>query len=520
MQSSVQRMGDCMFKSTGRINRDYRRKVDRLMWTAAAPHIALCMVLGFFSGGLVTWGFMLSVVPLAALVTTLWPGRLASGMAMATLFMGLSALLIFQMHGMIEAHFSVFIMLPVLILYCDWRVLHTGAIVIAIHHCTFAYLQHLGVVQVFANVAPTDSALILGRLAIHVGAVLAQEVVLIYLAYQLLGLIGDSLATTAFAHRAEQGRINTVFSPAQRKRPTIAAIASMQEKLSAALRHVGQSASAVHAISRDTSSAQQTLQQQSQRSAAQIERIAASSEELSQTTRQSAAEARQTHALAAETGDTVQQGADSVGRLRDTMAQIDTSAREIADLLGEIDNINFQTNLLALNASVEAARAGQHGRGFAVVANEVRNLSQRTGKAAQTIRARVDQSNQQIKTGVGEVQTTETLMQKVVAAFVQVTDRMDGINTTSRQQQQGIETLNAGILEMQEALALSDRSIDQTQQAAARLEAQGDRLIDAVGYFELEPDDPMRADEHGPRRAVSNLGTNRSSDRLIVAESV
>jgi methyl-accepting chemotaxis protein len=52
------------------------------------------------------------------------------------------------------------------------------------------------------------------------------------------------------------------------------------------------------------------------------------------------------------------------------MGAINTSAKQIADIIGVIDSIAFQTNILALNAAVEAARAGEQGRGFAVVASE------------------------------------------------------------------------------------------------------------------------------------------------------
>ena len=50
-----------------------------------------------------------------------------------------------------------------------------------------------------------------------------------------------------------------------------------------------------------------------------------------------------------------------------------------------IGNIALQTNILALNAGIEASRAGDYGRGFAVVAQNVRELSDKTKMASESI---------------------------------------------------------------------------------------------------------------------------------------
>ena len=96
------------------------------------------------------------------------------------------------------------------------------------------------------------------------------------------------------------------------------------------------------------------------------------------------------------------------------MDGIETSSKQIANIIGVIDEIAFQTNLLALNAGVEAARAGDAGRGFAVVATEVRALAQRSADAAKEIKTLISASTQQVDAGVKLVSETGQALGRIV----------------------------------------------------------------------------------------------------------
>jgi signal transduction histidine kinase len=56
---------------------------------------------------------------------------------------------IYQMHGMAEMHFWVFISSTALIVYQNWRLQLPMIVIVYIHHGTFAYLQYAGFKEVY-----------------------------------------------------------------------------------------------------------------------------------------------------------------------------------------------------------------------------------------------------------------------------------------------------------------------------------------------------------------------------------
>ena len=469
-------------------NNHYRR-IDRLMWVPALMLLALCLALGVYNG---TWplalGFTVLALPPVALLQWRLPEHPANGFAKAALYMGLAALLIEQNGGLIEAHFSIFIMLSALILYSDWRVIVFGAGVIAVHHALFTWMQSLGMVSLYAGLgehAQHAGSDLLVCLLQHGGAVVAQALILSYLALVLSGQLRDGMRVAAFAERAGQGRLDDAFSPRDLGRPTLAAIHIMQQRVASTLHQVRDTASEVGDLGDALASSQAQLNEQAERNAGQISRVSASATQLSATTRESASETARVRELAETAADHARHGQQEVEALGAAMTQLESDAAGIAALLSDIDQITFQTNLLALNASVEAARAGDQGRGFAVVAGEVRQLSQRTQEIAESIRTRIRETERSVQTGADRTRAASDAMTEVLGAFDQVAARLVEIDGASREQHLGIEELEGSVLEMQAALQASRQALGASHANAERLAAAASSLLTAVSTFRL-----------------------------------
>jgi methyl-accepting chemotaxis protein len=156
----------------------------------------------------------------------------------------------------------------------------------------------------------------------------------------------------------------------------------------------------------EISHAADDLSRRTEQQAASLEETAAALDEITATVRKTADGARQANAVVADTRGEAERSGEVVRKAVAAMGEIETSSRQIAQIIGVIDEIAFQTNLLALNAGVEAARAGEAGRGFAVVASEVRALAQRSSDAAKEIKTLINASSQQVENGVDLVNRT------------------------------------------------------------------------------------------------------------------
>ncbi len=167
------------------------------------------------------------------------------------------------------------------------------------------------------------------------------------------------------------------------------------------------------------------------------------------------------------------------------MGQIESSSREIGQIIGLIDDIAFQTNLLALNAGVEAARAGDAGRGFAVVASEVRALAQRSAEAAKAIKSLISTSSAQVSQGVELVRKTSAALDEVIGGIGQVDSLISGIATAAASQSSGLGQVNEALSQMNNGVQQNAAVVEETTAAIHSLRGEIERLARSLTAFKL-----------------------------------
>ncbi len=263
------------------------------------------------------------------------------------------------------------------------------------------------------------------------------------------------------------------------------ALNSSVKALNNILTQVALSVTQISSSAEQVADSSQSVSEGATQQASSLEETSASMVEIASQSRQNADHAERANQLTTTASNAADKGDEHMAQMLDAMSEINDSSNQISKIIKVIDEIAFQTNLLALNAAVEAARAGVHGKGFAVVAEEVRNLAQRSARAAKETEQLIEGSVSRVDNGTKIARATAEALKAINENVSRASDLVDEISSASGEQVQGIDQVNQALQQIDDITQASTASAEQSASAAAELSGHAERLKKMLYQFKL-----------------------------------
>ena len=133
------------------------------------------------------------------------------------------------------------------------------------------------------------------------------------------------------------------------------------EKLQGTMQAIATNARGVRGGASEITQASEDLSRRTEQQAASLEETAAALDQITATVRRTSEVANEARNLVSTSQADAERSGAVVRQTVGAMDGIEASSRQIANIIGVIDEIAFQTNLLALNAGVEARAPAMPG---------------------------------------------------------------------------------------------------------------------------------------------------------------
>ncbi len=268
---------------------------------------------------------------------------------------------------------------------------------------------------------------------------------------------------------------------------------TITNQLTMAINELNKSAPELIQSATDLGSMSSELSSCSTEQAAAVQETASSLEEISAMIKRNSDHTENALASSSESLSSVKKGQNAVSNMIEAMNEINHNNESFSDFMKKnndelremvnvitnisektkvINDIVFQTKLLSFNASVEAARAGEQGKGFAVVAEEVGNLAQMSGNAANEIKGLLEESivkvndivtntksqveklvhdgKIKIETGVDRAKDCDVALSEINENVSRVQSLVSEVSLASSEQSQGIGEVNKAMGQIDE----------------------------------------------------------------------
>lgn len=407
-------------------------------------------------------GVPLTVVPI--LLLRMSPGSLLARSATAISYMAMTALHVHQGHGFIELHFGFFVLLAMLFVFQDWRPLIIAALVAAVHHLSFAYMQYAGVGVYIFN-AEWSGILILEIVIVHALYVVAETALLVYMVTMTRRMFqtGKELVNiTTLIHQND--KLDLTQRCDAKGNEILAQFNQLLESLDGSVAMLNRSSEAMSKDLSDMIDNGQKVRALSDDQHEQTRQISENINQMSLSFSEVAHQAQLARDTSNDTSEIQKQGLQEVSNARNTIERltklltetrttVDTVADDcnnISTMLEVIQGIAEQTNLLALNAAIEAARAGEQGRGFAVVADEVRALASRTQQSTEEIKVIIERLTSGSQNAVESMANSQEMLNENTSSSEHLAEQFEKMS----------EVLSH-IQEMSEQIAVATEEQDQ-----------------------------------------------------------
>jgi len=460
-----------------------RHAADALMLAACGMGALVALAIGWRFNAFALAAGLTAVLSLAAAFLFVFlRGSWASSLGYPVLLTSFVALHVQLAGGSTEYHFGVFVALAFLLAYRHWLPLLVGGAAVAVHHALFDRLQALGF-PVFCLEAPDFYAVML-----HASYVVVEVAFGVFVATRMRqdALLSAELGYITRALSAGTGRVS--FGAVGRTAYTkdaaqlLKALGIVRDATVIAR----DSAALVNESSTEIASGSSELSTRTTQTAANLQRTASAVGQLTATVSLTTDAVKRASQLAETAAQRAIEGEGAAEDLTRRMQLLAESSRRVADITGVIDSIAFQTNILALNAAVEAARAGDHGRGFAVVATEVRQLAQRSAGAAGEIRKLLNESSEQVESGVAATGNARDALDLILVEVRGMHELLAEVAKAASDQHSGIVDANESLSTLGQVTQQNATLVEESCAAALTLKGQASHLSQAMAAFDLE----------------------------------